>query len=657
LKKLWVLIFIFLILTSCTRQKPYSYHQEDFPNLLDITHTPDNMNDDSKFFFTDRGAWFGFALPCLKEKLPEVLYSGPFIISKRKWLGESIKLVLSDDKGLLPAPKDENIKYLPGRLNRSYMADGVKVESNLIFISESTALLSVRIKNTGDEKRLLSSVLEQKMFTKSLECDILKNGIIVSFSQLSENIYEQFDKNINIKTDSSGFQVKSGKPFLVKSRQSVYITFTITIAAREKWENEQNLIADALKNPEKYLKRNKKLWNKYIGKTLGSLSEERKQKYRDVAVKSLMTLMVNYRAPYKDLVHGGFFPSVMINYFDGFWAWDSWKHSAAMAGIEPDMAKEQIRAMFDYQTKEGMVPDAIYTDKRLNNKRDTKPPLAGWAVWRIYEEEGDQKFLKEMYGKLVLYHNWWYKFRDHDQDGLCEYGSTDGTLTAAKWESGMDDAVRFDKTKMLRNGPSSWSMDQESVCLNSFLYAEKEYLSKIAGVLHILKDQRKWDKEADELKIKIRKFMFDPNSGYFYDTSIDNTSLIKVMGSEGWAPLWAFAATKKQAESVKKIMADTLKFFTYIPLPTVAADGEQFMSGYWRGPVWLDQVYFGVSGLRKYGYKAFADSIFDAVINNCDGLAQDGTIRENYDPRNGKGLKVHYFSWSAASILLMYWEL
>ena len=46
--------------------------------------------------------------------------------------------------------------------------------------------------------------------------------------------------------------------------------------------------------------------------------------------------------------------------------------------------------------------------------------------------------------KLKQYHNWWYRDRDHDQDGICEYGSTDGSLIAAMWESGMDNAVRFD---------------------------------------------------------------------------------------------------------------------------------------------------------------------------------------------------------------------
>ena len=57
--------------------------------------------------------------------------------------------------------------------------------------------------------------------------------------------------------------------------------------------------------------------------------------------------------------------------------------------------------------------------------------------------------MAELYPQIVKYHEWWYKNRDHDGNGLCEYGSTDGTEIAARWESGMDNAVRFDDIKML----------------------------------------------------------------------------------------------------------------------------------------------------------------------------------------------------------------
>jgi putative isomerase len=78
------------------------------------------------------------------------------------------------------------------------------------------------------------------------------------------------------------------------------------------------------------------------------------------------------------LKHEGIFPSYKD--FQGFWAWDTLKQSYALAGHAPELARNSIRAMFDYQDAGGMIPDCIFTDIRENNFRDTKPPLAGWAV-------------------------------------------------------------------------------------------------------------------------------------------------------------------------------------------------------------------------------------------------------------------------------------
>ena len=102
-----------------------------------------------------------------------------------------------------------------------------------------------------------------------------------------------------------------------------------------------------------------------------------------------------------------------------------------------------------------MIADVVYLDAAEDNWRDSKPPLAGWAIEAIYLKTGDREFVREMYPKLTAYHDFWYQDRDHDGDGLCEYGSTDGTLEAARWESGMDNAVRFDQTGMLQNGPQA----------------------------------------------------------------------------------------------------------------------------------------------------------------------------------------------------------
>ncbi|HQB78519.1 MAG TPA: glycoside hydrolase, partial [Tenuifilaceae bacterium] len=105
-------------------------------------------------------------------------------------------------------------------------------------------------------------------------------------------------------------------------------------------------------------------------------------------------------------------------------------------------------------------------------------------------------------------------------------------------------------------------------------------------------------------------------------------------------------------------MLDTTRFNTHLPFPTLDASHPSFTTdGYWRGPVWLDQVYFAISALRKNGMDNEADELTLKVFRNAKGLSSDGAIHENYDPHTGEQLSAPNFSWSAAHLLMMYNEL
>ena len=55
-----------------------------------------------------------------------------------------------------------------------------------------------------------------------------------------------------------------------------------------------------------------------------------------------------------------------------------------------------------------MVIDAVFYNKDKYrdgdgtnwNERNTKPALAGWAIWKVYKQSRDMDWLEEMYWKL-----------------------------------------------------------------------------------------------------------------------------------------------------------------------------------------------------------------------------------------------------------------
>lgn len=276
-------------------------------------------------------------------------------------------------------------------------------------------------------------------------------------------------------------------------------------------------------------------------------------------------------------------------------------------------------------------------------------------MFGIFQATSDTSFVEEVYPALLDYHQWWYRDRDHDQNGLCEYGSTDGTRIAAARESGVDNAVRFDSATMLQNGPNAWSLNQESVDLNAYLFAEKGFLADLADGLGRTGEATDFRNEAKKLGARIRTTMFDEESGYFFDVDLETKAPIRVHGPEGWIPLWAGVASQEQAEGVREVMTDATKFAGPIPFPTLAMDHPEFdpLDGYWRGPVWLDQAYFGVKALERYGFREDAERLSHRLLTEPEGLTGDGPIFENYHPTTRKGLNAPHYCWSAAHYLLL----
>ena len=663
MKKLLTFILLFGLVFAL-------YAQEDltvkYHNVLNVKNIPANSKDLTSFSFLDLGSWFGFALP--SEETPEYkgAFPGPYLVSEGRWLGKAfIKLYMKDVKSgtvyNLSNAKVMDISYYPGILTQKYLIDNIYVELNLIFISNRTAVVRAQLYCLDNEEHVVQLSWGGNVFEDVAKLAAVNDEIQVNLGKTDRKLFLYGDSGIAKKTTAGTYNYNitfENELKLEKTRYASAYLFVSQIQNETEKESQKAIVKDFLGYPKKYFDFNKTRWNNYLSKVLKTnegWGDERE--YKQAAVKCLLTLISNWKSPLGALRHDGIVPSYSHSYFTGFWAWDSWKHASALANFEPELAKNQMRAMFDFQNAKGMVPDCVFTDSTNNNWLDTKPPLAGWAVWNIYESTKDKSFLNEFYPKLVKYHKWWYAERDHDKNGLCEYGSTKDSLIAALWESGMDNAIRYDDVKLLRNNENAYSMNQESVDLNAYLYAEKIYLSKIAEVLGLQSDTDNFLKESGELKNKIQETFFDKKRGYFFDVKIDKKRLIDVYGPEGWIPLWAMAASQVEADAVYKVMLNSDQFYTRIPFPTVSVDNPKLdVKGYWRGPVWLDQSYFAIAGLRNYGYVRDARRLTEKTFDRLEGfIKSDKPIRENYNPFTGEGLQANNFSWSAAHLLLLWW--
>lgn len=652
LKKLTSIFAVFLFF-SCTKEQPKDYLKFS-KNTLNYQITPIDKFDKSGLMFSDQGAWFAYSFPNPESEISG--FSGPFLMTQQNgiWISASLtNLVIENNSWVSQTTSSFN-----SHLEQTFTSDKLELKQELVFASGHTAIIKSTIKNISKSNQQLQYHFNnEKILADGLQFSSINNQLIINSSKTDAVGHIIFPKETNIKSTDSTY-VSDKMSIKLKPNEIKEFTISQTFIFKEySWNDElksiQNTTFKTVLNARKAEKNTQ----------LKSLIENRKPQfsediYAEVLAKAHLTLQNNWRIPAGEIKHEGLFPSYHYKWFNGFWSWDSWKHAVGLSYYNTELAKKQMKLMFEFQLEDGFIVDCVFRDTTIekHNYRDTKPPLSVWAVAKIYEKDKDLEFVKEIYPKLKLYHEWWYKKRDHDQDGLCEYGSTDGSLIAAKWESGMDNAIRFDNSKILKNDEGAYSIDQESVDLNAYLFAEKLYLAQLATLLQKDKDAQKFTNEATILKTKIQSQFYDTNDGWFYDTTLDGKTFIKGEGSEGWTALWANAATQEQAEAVKQKMMNPKKFYTKVPFQTMSADHEKFnpLKGYWRGPNWLDQAYFGVKSLRNYGFNEDADNATIQILKGAEGVLSKGkSIRENYHPLTGEGLNAQNFSWSAAHIIML----
>lgn len=654
----FTLYTVFALLPGCLSAQP---NPAVWPDELNMNYTPSSAFDQPGAFMSDMGAWFGFGLPSEDQSERYGAFSGPWLMNGQTgWISDGlVQFTLNEKTGMTGIrPVEFDAHSFPGRLEQSMKFGNILMRSELVFASSSTVLIRVILINPGKETEKVIPAWKGRLFGNTMKATIHENGIWLTDKPGSRILTVHVTKGGEpMVVNDSVFSI-SNAPLTLEPKG--FASYCLAVSSfNNAGEVSQGIyaVSEILGNPDAIFDKNMVRWKGYLQSAFKNLkSSPDSMAAPGVVVKSIQTLIGNWRVKMGTLSHDGIFPSSFYKGFYGFWAWDSWKQAAACAWFNPELARSQIRLMFSRQDTSGMVPDVIYPDPSGDNYRNTKPPLSAWAVNEIYNATSDVAFVRELLPALLRYHAWWFRFRDADHNGLCSWGSTDNTMEAARWESGMDNAVRFDQAELVQSGHHAWCMTQESPDLNGYLYAEKMILARLCEVAGRDEEAAIFRTGAGKLRKLINEELWNEEEGFYEDRFSGQGRFAGVIGPEGWIPLWAGVPDSTRASLATKIICDPTLFRTLMPFPTlpVRASGFDPVKGYWRGPVWLDQAWFALSGLRRYGINTTADELQHQLLTAQNGIAEKGTpLYETYNPLTAEGQNAPHFSWSAAHLILM----
>ena len=205
--------------------------------------------------------------------------------------------------------------------------------------------------------------------------------------------------------------------------------------------------------------------------------------------------------------------------FGGFGVWlDDVLYHAHLAGIlDLGLAEENLRAVFAGRTEAGNLP-CLLTGRDAWVDR-SQPPIGAFVLWLLYRRWGERRLLEEAWETLLANHEWWWRERDGNGNGLLEYGTSPigdglyrGTALAARDESSMDNSPVHDEAVLV---PGCHTLDCEDVALNSLLVLDGEMLALAAAELGRESEARRLEARARGLAAKIGEALWDPERKVF----------------------------------------------------------------------------------------------------------------------------------------------
>ncbi|RPJ51135.1 MAG: hypothetical protein EHM21_03425, partial [Chloroflexi bacterium] len=172
------------------------------------------------------------------------------------------------------------------------------------------------------------------------------------------------------------------------------------------------------------------------------------------------------------------------NWMTNVWSWDHCFNAMALTYQKPVAAWDQLMTLFDQQDEYGGLPDCVNDRGMIWNF--CKPPIHGWTLHWMMQHTSSIRLdqVRQIYGPLCRWTEWWFRFRDDDRDGLPQYHHGN--------DSGWDNATPFQVGVPL-----------ESPDLCAFLVLQMETLARLAAQIGSTEESESWQRRSEELMQKM----------------------------------------------------------------------------------------------------------------------------------------------------------
>lgn len=320
------------------------------------------------------------------------------------------------------------------------------------------------------------------------------------------------------------------------------------------------------------------------------------------------------------------------NKFPGVWSWDHCFMALALAGVDNNLAWNQMKTVFQHQDETGQLPGSV-SDSTIR-WNFSKPPVHAFFFKKMQQKMNFSKSqLTQIYIWISKQVQFYFNYKDSNHDDICEYDHGN--------DSGQDNSTVFNKNTVV-----------DSPDLSAYLIYALDYLIDLGKQLNQSEQVYNWVKQRDALLEKFNDYFFDEQDLPFAREMFTGQKI----NSQGLLPFMTLLIGSDLAPQRVKKMSDYLKahFLTDYGISTEAIDSPDYQGdAYWRGPIWGPSTVLMFEALKDIGETDLATQIAKSF---CRTVEQYG-FAENFDAKTGRGLRDKSFSWTASAFLYLASEL
>ncbi|AKR55417.1 hypothetical protein XM25_06275 [Devosia sp. H5989] len=383
------------------------------------------------------------------------------------------------------------------------------------------------------------------------------------------------------------------------------------------------------------------------------------------------------------------------------WNWDSCLTALGQSHYDEGRAWTEIETLFAHQWPDGMVPHIVFhvysdgyfpgpdvwgTNRPTATSGITQPPVAGFAIRRLYDRAKDKAAAAErargLLAKVDAWHEWFYANRDPRSEGL--------VAILHPWESGRDNSIDWDEAfeRVPTEGVAPYTRRDTQHADPAHRPTKAQYDRYLWLVEHFR--ALGWDNSRlhDASPFQV----VDPGfNAILIRSCTDLADLADALGEPAIAAanraraakglaalgsLWSAAHSQyvcqdrttgmlidsasiggllavfaaipaEQARGIALTIERQAGLVKYIVPSHDPADTRFEAKRYWRGPAWLVMNYMIADGLKAAGETEIAARI---VESSLELIARSG-FAEYYDPLTGEPCGGGRFTWTAAMVI------